>query len=319
MPHMHDAVAYPGFAYPDTHPDRMAVMATLHGLQPTPVAHCRVLEIGCNEGANLIPMAYAIPDSEFVGFDIAELPVARAQEKIHALSLSNVRVFQADITDIDQSLGKFDYIIAHGIYAWIAEPVRDSLLSLCRNHLTPNGIAFISYNALPGGHLRNLMREILADRTACALDPLQSVSAGVTFLKNIVELRPEGDPLSALLDKEAKRLEMRNPRDIYHDELSPDQRPVLFSTFAAHAARNDLRYVSESVVMTLNDPSNQPRAAALAKEMAGGDRIAEEQILDFVRMRGYRETLLCHSMANSSAAICLEAKPKAGHLPCRMG
>src|SRR5580704_13596219 len=127
----HNTVAYPGFPYPKTHPDSLAAMAILHGLNPAPVEHCRVLEIGCNEGANLIPMAYAIPGSEFVGFDIAQLPIARAQEKIHALALSNVRVFQADITEIDQRLGKFDYIIAHGIYAWIAEPVRESLLALC--------------------------------------------------------------------------------------------------------------------------------------------------------------------------------------------
>ena len=65
----YDILPYPCFPYPQTHPNRLAVMGILHGMSPASVESCRVLEIGCSEGANLIPMAYAIPGSEFVGFD----------------------------------------------------------------------------------------------------------------------------------------------------------------------------------------------------------------------------------------------------------
>src|SRR5580693_6801577 len=95
----YDLVAYPSFPYPDTHPDRLAVMAILHGLNPAPVERCRVLEIGCNEGANLIPMAYAIPTSEFVGFDLAGLRIERGQGRIRELGLKNVRLFQGDLLE----------------------------------------------------------------------------------------------------------------------------------------------------------------------------------------------------------------------------
>ena len=78
----YNTFVYPGFSFPESHPDRLAAMAILHGLTPAPVERCRVLEIGCNEGANLIPMAYAIPTSEFVGFDLARLPVERGQQRI---------------------------------------------------------------------------------------------------------------------------------------------------------------------------------------------------------------------------------------------
>src|SRR6185312_2386947 len=130
----YDAVAYPGHAYPDTHPDRMAVMGLLHGLEPAAVEHCRVLEIGCGE---------------FVGFDLAELPVARGQRRIGELGLANIRLFQADLMDV-RGLGQFDYVIANGLYAWVPEAARDRLLAICREHLAPNGLAFVSYNTLPG-------------------------------------------------------------------------------------------------------------------------------------------------------------------------
>jgi SAM-dependent methyltransferase len=157
----YDAVAYPCFPYPDTHPGRLAAMAILHGLPAAPVERCRVLEIACNEGANLIPMAYALPASEFIGFDLAGKPVERGQQRIRALGVANIRLFQGNLLDAGAELGQFDYIIAHGIYSWVPEPVGNRLLALCRELLTPHGVAFVSYAALPGGHLRNMLREIM--------------------------------------------------------------------------------------------------------------------------------------------------------------
>ncbi|MGC1294562.1 MAG: class I SAM-dependent methyltransferase, partial [Alloacidobacterium sp.] len=153
---VYDAVEYPGFAYAHTHPDQLAVMALLYGLDPPPVETCRVLEVACNEGANLIPMAYTIPGAKFVGFDIAPECVARGQEHINALGLKNIRLFAADMLNVGPELGQFDYIIAHGLYAWVPEPVRDRALALCGELLKPNGVAFVSYNALPGSHLRQM-------------------------------------------------------------------------------------------------------------------------------------------------------------------
>ncbi|HKD36864.1 MAG TPA: class I SAM-dependent methyltransferase, partial [Pirellulales bacterium] len=69
MSSSYDRIPYPRHSYAFTHPDRMATLATLHGMSPPPVARCRVLELGCASGSNLIPMAYALPHSEFVGID----------------------------------------------------------------------------------------------------------------------------------------------------------------------------------------------------------------------------------------------------------
>ena len=59
----YDAVAYEGHAYEQTHPDRLATQATLFGLRPAPPARSRVLELGCGDGGNLIPMALGLPRS----------------------------------------------------------------------------------------------------------------------------------------------------------------------------------------------------------------------------------------------------------------
>ena len=67
----YDVIRYPGRPRPQTHPDRLAALAHLFGMAPRDVAHCRVLELGCGDAANLIPMAYGLPESRFVGVDLA--------------------------------------------------------------------------------------------------------------------------------------------------------------------------------------------------------------------------------------------------------
>jgi SAM-dependent methyltransferase len=77
----YDEISHPGAAFPQTHPDRLATLARLFGGRPGPVERCRVLELGCGDGGNLVPMAYALPDSELVGLDLNAAAAARASRR----------------------------------------------------------------------------------------------------------------------------------------------------------------------------------------------------------------------------------------------
>ena len=290
----YDAVAYPGFPYADTHPDHLAALAILHGLSPAPVERCRVLEIACGEGANLIPMAYAIPGSEFVGFDLAGHPIARGQQRIRDLGLTNVRLFQGDLLEAGPEHGQFDYVIAHGVYSWVPEPTRNRLLALCKERLTPHGVAFVSYAALPGGHLRNMIREMVLFRVRGMEDPQEKVSSALAFLRVVMNARKQGDPFRVLIEEQLKSLEKRSPYAVFHDELGEVHHPLLFTHFVEHAHRNRLQYLCEAVLPPPPDPENDSELAPPRASHAGDDLIAREQMLDFLRMRMYRETLLCH-------------------------
>ncbi len=273
----------------------MAAMAILHGLSPTPVEHCRVLEVGCSEGGNIIPMAYAIPGSEFVGFDSAELPVKRAQDRIRDLGLRNVSIFKRDILEPFDDLGRFDYIIAHGFYAWVPEAVRSRLLELTKELLTPDGIAFVSYNAKPGGYLRTMIRDMLMFSVEGIDDAEQCVSEGLDFLRFVVAAQPENDIYRVLLDNLLKRMEARRPGVTCHDEMGEAFYPVHFIEFARHAAQYGLAYLDEAVLPPPQDAGYKEDVRSVLGKAAGGDFLKEEQLLDFVRMRAFRETLLVHA------------------------
>ena len=289
----YDAVAYPGLAFPHTHPDRLAAMAILHGLTPPAVEHCRVLEVACNEGANLIPMAYAIPGAEFVGFDLAGQSIERGQDRIRELGLHNIRIFQSDLLDVGAELGRFDYIIANGLYAWVPEPVRDRLLALCGELLTPNGIAFVSYNALPGCYLRTMIREMMLTKVGDIEDPAERVSGALQFLRFLSGTRPEGDAFRMLLEEQLERMEKREPPVTYHDELGDCYHPVHFVEFVKQAQKYGLQYLSEAELPPPPDPCYRADLRSVLESEAPGEILKQEQMLDFVRMRMYRETLLC--------------------------
>src|SRR5579859_6795371 len=112
----YDVVAYPSYTHNQTHPDRLAVIGQLFGLKPAPVQRCRVLELGCGNASNLVPMAWTLPKSEFVGIDLAATAIRMGEEMARALEVSNLRLVHGSLTEIDESWGQFDYIIAHGLY-----------------------------------------------------------------------------------------------------------------------------------------------------------------------------------------------------------
>ena len=292
---LYDVVAYPRLAFSDTHPDRLATMAILHGLTPAPVGHCRVLEVACNEGANLIPMAYAIPGSEFVGFDLAHAPIERGQQRIRDLGLKNIRIFAADMLEVGPELGEFDYIVAHGFYSWVPAPVRERLLEMCSELLAPNGIAFVSYNALPGGFVRDCIRQIMLYRVNGPEHLEERTREAFELTHFLLASRPEDDAYRQLMEKHLKKMGEHSAPSTFHDELSEAFYSLSFAEFMQHAQGHGLQYLSEAALPPPNDPYYREEIRAAIETVAPGDLIAQEQMLDFARARKFRQTLLCRA------------------------
>ena len=173
----YDAIAYASKPVALSHPAHLATVATLFGVDPPAVASCRTLELGCSDGANLIPMAVTLPGATFVGVELASRPVEAARRTAAELALANVSFLQADLRALPVDFGSFDYIIAHGVYSWVPAPVRDALLALAARHLTANGVMFVSYNTLPGCHVRRVAWDILHFHTDHIADPQARIDA----------------------------------------------------------------------------------------------------------------------------------------------
>jgi SAM-dependent methyltransferase len=301
----YDRVLYNSHPASQTHPDHLATLATLFGLDPAPVETCRVLELGCGNGANLIPMALTLPGSRFVGVDLAAVPIAAAQALAAELDLRNIAFQQLDIMDLDPGFGEFDYIIAHGVYSWVPAAVRDKLMAICRANLAPGGVAIVSYNTFPGCHLRKMMRGMLEYQTRNIAGPelrLKHAYALINFLT-------AANPKSPALREELKSIRSRDPSVVFHDDLEPVNDPVYFHEFAEHARTHGLQFLSEAEFFSMQPTGFDVEVADTIHLLAQGDRIKEQQYLDFLKCRRFRQTLLCRQ------ELALDRQPAAGRIP----
>jgi methyltransferase-like protein len=293
MSTVYDEVLYPNAPFAQTHPDRLATLAILFGMDPAPIDRCRVLELGCGDGENLIPIAFENPAAQFLGLDAAALAIRAGNQEIATLGLANIRLEHMDIMDAGPALGTFDYVIAHGFYSWVPEPVRDKLLALAKAVLAPHGVAFVSYNALPGGRIRQMFREMMLFHVGDARELAPRIHGGREIVQWFMACQTGlGD--SGLLPAQAESIMERQPQILYHDELEEVYHPVYFQEFAAHAVRFGLQFLAEANYHDMQ-PGKLPAAVvAEIDRVAGGNRIVREQYFDFMKCRMFRQTLLCH-------------------------
>ncbi len=263
----------------------------LFGMRPAPAESCRVLELGCGNGANLIPMALTLPGSRFAGIDLAGVPIAAARALAGDWSLGNIVFHQLDVADVSPGFGEFDYVIAHGLYSWAPPAVRDKLLAVCKANLAPHGVAYVSYNTYPGCHLRNMIREMLLYQTRDIADPelkLKHAFALVNFLA-------ASNPKSPALREELQAIRSRDPSVVFHDDLAGVNDPVYFHQFMEHAQGHGLQFLAEAEFFSMQFAGFTGDVVDTIHLLARGDRIREQQYLDFLKCRRFRQTLLCHA------------------------
>jgi methyltransferase-like protein/2-polyprenyl-3-methyl-5-hydroxy-6-metoxy-1,4-benzoquinol methylase len=292
-PTAYDKVLYPSYTRLQTHPDRLATIGKLLGMSPAPVEHCRVLELGCGNGSNLGPIAFGLPQSEFVGVDLAATPIANAQRMVAEIGLTNLTFQNRNITEVTADLGKFDYIICHGVYSWVPEPVREAILRICREKLNPNGVAFVSYNAYPGNRLREMIREMMLFHVQGFSDPAEQVEQARALASFVAAAQDEHDLYRRFLKSEMEMFLRQDANYVFHDALAEINTPFYFHQFMASAQAHGLKYLGEADFHIMLDSSFPPEVGQKLDELSG-NRIAREQYLDFLRCRRFRQTLLCH-------------------------
>lgn len=303
----YNEMPYPSAIYSQTHPDRLATIGTLFGLSPAPVDNCRVLELGCGDGANLIAMAETLPNSRFVGIDLATEPIRRGNEIVRTLGLGNVELQAADILHSKIATG-FDYIIAHGLYSWVPAAVRNRILEICRDHLAPHGIAYVSYNAYPGNHLRDIARGMMQYHARNFSDPHQQMRQARGLLKLVSEARPEADLFHKVVAQEFDRCVKYPDGGFYHDDLSPTNQPFYFWQFAEHAREFGLRFLAEAEFHEMKTDGLTPQVLQILQQLDPAKAVMREQYLDFFKGRAFRHTLVCHEetpLERPPAAKCV--------------
>ena len=290
----YDQVPYRSYPFPQSHPERLAAIATVLGMDPPAIQTCRVLELGGSAGGNIIPLAEQLPRATFLGIDASTRQIADGQHVIQQVGLKNVELRHMDIMDVTPELGQFDYIICHGVYSWVPQPVQQKILQICKQNLSPSGVAYVSYNTYPGWRMRGIIRDIMMYRSRNLRDPLDRLNRAKHLIDFLAKSVPEeNNAYGVLLRKELEVLKGHNDYYLLHDHLEETNEPCYFHEFAARAEAAGLQYLGESD-FAVTSPKSMPQQMQTVLQSISGDVIELEQYMDFLRNRTFRQTLLCH-------------------------
>jgi SAM-dependent methyltransferase len=278
----YDEIRYPNIPRNQSHPAYISALASIAGLTLDPVERWRVLEVGCGDGCNILPLAFDYPEGHFVGVDRARETIDSGRKLAVAGRLPNIEFHTADLLEWKPP-GEFDYIIAHGVFSWVPPEVREKILQICGDCLSAKGVAFVSYNAFPGSHFRRFAWDVLKFHTRRHTDSAARIESA-REMALLISNHPGEEPFGSAIRKEMETILRRDKTALFHDDLADPNVPFYLLDFVAQAERHGLQYLADA------DPE---------RDNVGGlpfqvdDWLEARQYGDFFARRRFRETILC--------------------------
>ena len=292
----YDTTPYTSVSFPPSAPGQLAAVAHLFGLATPEVSTARVLEIGCATGGNIIPFAVAHPQARAVGLDLSQVQVDLARAKVQALGLDNLEFVAGDIAQMDlTALGRFDFIIAHGVYSWVPQDVQEALLAAFRTLLAPDGVAYMSYNVYPGWKTKEVLRDAMLLASGGTTVPDEKAREARGMVDFIEEVAPPDGVLSRVVAEFRSHSEGFGDSYLLHEELETFNSPCYFSEMLARARAHGLAFLGEARPEAMFPGNYGPKVEEHLLEKCGGVQVLVEQYIDFVVNRMFRESLLVHA------------------------
>ena len=295
---IYSELGYKSMPFPYTTPATLEAYAALVGVSAPNPKTARVLELGATYGGNIISQALFNSDATFVGIELSQEQVEKGNEVIANAGLTNVSLIQSDIASIGSEIGTFDYIIAHGVYSWVDDGVKDALLRLIDEHLAEDGIAYISYNTYPGWHTMDEVRQLMmfSNRDKTQFNHKEKVLHGKTIGSIVGSQILKYDNLKERNSKFLGALRSVMQKDEYyvgHDHLEPNNDPVYFYQFNDHLEAHKLAYLCDADLTLSMVRSFDADIADTLDKLALNDHVAQEQYLDFILDTTFRKSIIC--------------------------
>jgi methyltransferase-like protein/ubiquinone/menaquinone biosynthesis C-methylase UbiE len=281
-------------------------MAAVYGMQPAPVERCRVLELGCGVGGNLLPMAFQYPNSEFVGVDLSGVTIERGRQNVATLGLENIKLLHCDIMNVDAIFGEFDYIIAHGVYSWVPPTVREKIMMIFKQNLAPQGVCYVSYNAHPFSHMRDMVRDMMRYHTRRLTGMKEKVGQARAILKFLSEGSKANSVHGAIMRDQYNRVLKAPDELLFHDDLDEGAEAFLLHEVVELAGSHGLQYLSDADFSRRNLAGYSEEVRATLQRFPESEFMARDQYQDFIDGNGFRRTLLCHDNVSLSRQTDLD-------------
>lgn len=315
-------LGYKSYPFPFTTPAYLEAYGALVGLNTPPAKTARVLELGATYGGNIISQAVFNSEATFVGIELSQDQVEKGNQIISDAKLDNVSLIQGNILNFEESMGTFDYIIAHGFYSWISDEMKDKLLNIISSHLADNGIAYVSYNTYPGWHTMEEVRQLMlfANRDQDNLTHKEKVLRGKTVGSLVGAQILNYDNLKERNSKFLGALRSVMQKEDYyvgHDHLEPHNDPCYFYQFNDHLKAHNLAYVCDADLTLSMVRTYDESIAAKLEQLAPNSQADQEQYLDFILDTTFRKSIICKASATKDINYAIANPAEVNTIPVR--
>jgi SAM-dependent methyltransferase len=286
--------------YKESAPNWLDWVALLRGSEPSPTVK-NVLELGCGQGYGLCVMAAANPDLNFIGVDFNPEHIAHARSLVRRTGLKNAVFHEGDfvsMAETDLLWSECDYVVAHGILSWVNFEVRHAIFKIIDKCLSPGGLGYFSYNALPGWlathPVQHIMRQY-ADRTGINSISFESALNILNSLKdaNAAVFRVQPGLVSRL-----EQLQ-KHPKDqsnyLYHEYFNGAWSLFYSTQVAEEASVGKLRFLGSATLPDNYDgmlPENMRKVLDSAPDPA-----MRELFKDLLINQSFRRDVLVRGQA----------------------
>ncbi|HEY8074496.1 MAG TPA: class I SAM-dependent methyltransferase [Labilithrix sp.] len=281
---------------PELAPARIRLAAAVNGLVPPPSADFDYCELGCGHGDTLAALAAAHPRARFLGVDIGAAHIASAKRLARDGALENIGFLERDFEALlDEEIGAFDYVVAHGVLTWIGPEKRKAMIALAQRMLKPGGLLYVTYNAMPGWSAVEPLRQLL-------LSPLGQAPEGSSL-----DRAKSGLAFAQLLQSSGAEYFAKNPSAtemlgamtraglpyVVHEYLHEHWTPMYFARVAWEMAAHDLHFAGVLPLLLNFRESAIPEP--LEKAFADiTDRLRFESVKDFAINEFFRRDVYVH-------------------------
>ncbi|MCD9098516.1 class I SAM-dependent methyltransferase [Luteimonas fraxinea] len=144
--------AYPMHFHREQMPAWLHATATALGFRAPDLARpYRWCELGSGAGLTALVAAACNPAGSFTAVDTDAAQIGQTRDIAERAGLANLECVHADLRDYtthdDES---FDFIVSHGLWAWVSDAVRASFLAIVERRLAPGGLLELGYMSHPG-------------------------------------------------------------------------------------------------------------------------------------------------------------------------
>lgn len=285
-------IEYTRGIYREMTPSAMRHALLIAGLQAPDANRFRYCELGCGHGLTSLAIAAVHPEAEVVAIDINPGQIAGARALADAAGLTNIRFEEWSFADmLEADIDQFDYIAAHGILTWVGAEQHQEITNIFRRKLRPGGIAYVSYNSLPGWAPMLPIRRVMQEHAKRSSRPaVERVRDATNFVRKLGQANAAVFQAMPTLRDRLNAMESLAPAYLAHEYLNEHWIPFAFPEIIDMFSGAKLTFACSATVSEHVDVmSYVPAAHELLKDI--DDPIFYQTVRDQFVNQSFRKDL----------------------------